>query len=99
MALPVPARLLARQPKCREICTGYNNNESKKNQIIQMFDEISKTYDVLNTIITLGIDSVWRRKIYRIIKIKFWSKTYPFTLRNYLELLSDKSNINLFPQN
>ena len=45
-----------------------NNNESKKNQIIQMFDEISKTYDVLNRIITLGIDSVWRRKIYRIIK-------------------------------
>ena len=43
-----------------------NNNESKKNQIIQMFDEISKTYDVLNRIITLGIDSVWRRKFYRI---------------------------------
>ena len=38
-------------------------------------------------------------KIVRIAKIKFWSKTYTFTLRNNLEFLSDKSNITFFSQN
>ena len=44
------------------------SNETKKSQVTHMFDEISKTYDIINRIITLGIDSVWRRKVYEIIK-------------------------------
>ncbi len=53
----------------KKIITPYVNcNETKKNQIIKMFDEISKTYDILNRIISLGIDCFWRRKIYEIIK-------------------------------
>ena len=44
------------------------SNQTKKSQVTHMFNEISKTYDIINRIITLGIDSVWRRKVYEIIK-------------------------------
>ena len=35
---------------------------SKKEQIAQMFDKISKRYDFLNHFLSLGIDISWRRK-------------------------------------
>ena len=35
----------------------YNNSKSKKDQIKQMFDNISGKYDFLNQTLTLGIDN------------------------------------------
>lgn len=40
----------------------YNNSKSKKDQVKQMFDNISSKYDILNQILTLGIDNFWRKE-------------------------------------
>ena len=45
-----------------------NKNSSKKSQVRNMFNSISGEYDFLNTIMTFGIDGVWRKKIYKIAK-------------------------------
>ncbi len=39
---------------------------SKKEQVTNMFDGISKQYDLLNRVISLGIDQSWRRKVVRL---------------------------------
>ena len=41
--------------------TPYNNTESKKKQVTQMFDNIAKSYDFLNHSLSLGMDNVWRK--------------------------------------
>ena len=45
-----------------------NNPETKKKQVTNMFDGISKSYDILNRIITFGIDVFWRKRVVKIIK-------------------------------
>lgn len=40
----------------------YNTEGSKKQQVIRMFDNISGTYDFLNSLLSLGIDRYWRKK-------------------------------------
>lgn len=40
---------------------------SKKNQVTQMFNRVSKRYDLLNRIITFGIDVHWRKKVVRLL--------------------------------
>ena len=45
-----------------------NSSKSKKEQVTQMFDTISKEYDGLNRAITFGIDITWRKKVIEIIK-------------------------------
>ena len=42
------------------------SSSSKKEQVTNMFDGISKQYDVLNRVISLGIDQSWRRKVVRL---------------------------------
>ncbi|MDQ8054239.1 MAG: bifunctional demethylmenaquinone methyltransferase/2-methoxy-6-polyprenyl-1,4-benzoquinol methylase UbiE [Pedobacter sp.] len=42
--------------------TPYAGNESKKEQVASMFNNISKTYDFLNHFLSLGIDVLWRKK-------------------------------------
>ncbi len=37
----------------------------KKEQVADMFNNISKTYDVLNRMMTMGIDTIWRKKAIR----------------------------------
>lgn len=44
------------------------SNLSKKDQIIKMFDGISREYDKLNRVISLGIDIIWRKKVVQIVK-------------------------------
>ena len=40
----------------------YNSGKSKKEEVEQMFDNISGKYDFLNHFLSLGIDKIWRRK-------------------------------------
>jgi demethylmenaquinone methyltransferase/2-methoxy-6-polyprenyl-1,4-benzoquinol methylase len=41
----------------------YNqDNKSKKQEVAEMFDNISARYDFLNHFLSLGIDKIWRRK-------------------------------------
>ncbi len=39
----------------------YNSERSKKEQVTQMFDGIAPNYDLLNRVLTLGIDTIWRK--------------------------------------
>jgi demethylmenaquinone methyltransferase/2-methoxy-6-polyprenyl-1,4-benzoquinol methylase len=46
----------------------YKDSElGKKEQVAQMFDNISENYDGLNRVISLGIDVKWRKKVVKIV--------------------------------
>jgi len=45
-----------------------SSDKSKKEQVAQMFDNISHKYDFLNHFLSLGIDRIWRRKAINILK-------------------------------
>jgi demethylmenaquinone methyltransferase/2-methoxy-6-polyprenyl-1,4-benzoquinol methylase len=47
--------------------TPYKTDESKKEQVRFMFNNIAGTYDKLNRIISLGIDQRWRRRAIQIL--------------------------------
>lgn len=40
----------------------YSQKENKKGQVSKMFDNIAPYYDFLNRFLSLGIDTVWRKK-------------------------------------
>ena len=47
----------------------YNQQAgSKKQQVAQMFNKISRRYDFLNHFLSLGIDISWRRKAIKLLK-------------------------------
>lgn len=46
----------------------YNQDTSKKEQVAQMFDNISHRYDFLNRFLSLGIDIIWRKKAVKMLK-------------------------------
>lgn len=48
--------------------TPYQNQSSKKEQVAEMFNNISGTYDFLNHFLSLGIDIIWRRKAIKELK-------------------------------
>ena len=47
-----------------------NSDQSKKEQVAQMFDNISGNYDGLNKIISLGTDASWKKKILQMVKLQ-----------------------------
>lgn len=47
--------------------TPYNTNESKKEQVAHMFDNIAFRYDFLNSLLSLGIHKGWRKKCIQLI--------------------------------
>lgn len=42
--------------------TPYNNVDTKRHQVENMFDNIAPYYDLLNKVLSLGIDKRWRSK-------------------------------------
>lgn len=46
----------------------YNEEQTKKEQVEEMFDNIAPTYDKLNHIMSLNIDRIWRRRVMRIVR-------------------------------
>lgn len=46
----------------------YEAEGSKKEQVSRMFDRIARKYDLLNRVLSLGIDVWWRRKAIRLLK-------------------------------
>lgn len=48
--------------------TPYKNSDlGKKEQVAQMFDNISGNYDDLNRVISFGIDIKWRKKVLKLV--------------------------------
>src|SRR5690606_42026425 len=43
-------------------------NISKKQQVADMFNNISRKYDFLNRVLSFGIDKIWRRKAIHTLK-------------------------------
>ncbi|MEO5775929.1 MAG: bifunctional demethylmenaquinone methyltransferase/2-methoxy-6-polyprenyl-1,4-benzoquinol methylase UbiE [Flavobacterium sp.] len=54
-----------------KIITPYKDSSlGKKEQVAQMFDNISGSYDGLNRVISLGIDMKWRKKVVALVAEK-----------------------------
>lgn len=52
----------------QKIVKPYNNDAaSKKEEVAEMFNNISKRYDFLNHFLSLGIDKIWRKKAIRVL--------------------------------
>lgn len=47
-----------------------DSNLGKKEQVAQMFDNISGNYDGLNRVISFGIDVKWRKKVLKLVAAK-----------------------------
>lgn len=48
----------------------YQADGSKKVQVAEMFDNISKRYDLLNHVLSLSIDKGWRKKVVKMVKAR-----------------------------
>ncbi|MBO7199392.1 MAG: bifunctional demethylmenaquinone methyltransferase/2-methoxy-6-polyprenyl-1,4-benzoquinol methylase UbiE [Alistipes sp.] len=46
----------------------YNEEQTKKEQVEEMFDNIAPSYDKLNHIISFNLDRIWRRRVMRIVR-------------------------------
>lgn len=46
----------------------YNSEQTKKEQVREMFDNIAPRYDLLNHTLSMSIDRIWRRRVVRIVR-------------------------------
>jgi demethylmenaquinone methyltransferase/2-methoxy-6-polyprenyl-1,4-benzoquinol methylase len=51
-----------------EVKPYYGDKTSKKEEIAEMFDNISGRYDFLNHFLSFGIDKLWRKKAVKMLK-------------------------------
>jgi demethylmenaquinone methyltransferase/2-methoxy-6-polyprenyl-1,4-benzoquinol methylase len=51
-----------------EKVTPYGTENSKKEQVAEMFDNIASNYDFLNHFLSLGIDMLWRKRAIKLLK-------------------------------
>ena len=51
-----------------ELIKPYDDNAAKKAQVAEMFDNISARYDLLNHLLSLNIDKLWRKKAVKLIR-------------------------------
>lgn len=51
-----------------EKITPYGKEESKTEQVREMFDSIAPAYDFMNRAMTFGIDKIWRRRAVKELK-------------------------------
>jgi demethylmenaquinone methyltransferase/2-methoxy-6-polyprenyl-1,4-benzoquinol methylase len=53
----------------KKVVTPYkDSNLGKKEQVTQMFDEVSSNYDFLNRVLTFGLDIGWRKKVVKLVE-------------------------------
>lgn len=52
----------------KTVVTPYGSGDSKKLEIEQMFDKIAPKYDLLNRVLSLGIDVSWRKRAISYLK-------------------------------
>lgn len=64
-----------------------NEGQTKKEQVAQMFDNISANYDFLNHFLSLGIDILWRKKAIKLIK--------PYQPENLLDIATGTGDFAL----
>lgn len=50
--------------------TPYKGENSKKEQVRDMFDAIAPKYDTLNHLLSMNIDRGWRRKLVRMVQLQ-----------------------------
>jgi len=54
-----------------EVIKPYKDSQAgKKEQVTEMFDNISGNYDIMNRVITFGMDQGWRKKVHRLVTEK-----------------------------
>ena len=46
----------------KKVVKPYNSDRSKKEEVAEMFNNISGRYDFLNHFLSLGIDHLWRAR-------------------------------------
>jgi demethylmenaquinone methyltransferase/2-methoxy-6-polyprenyl-1,4-benzoquinol methylase len=52
----------------KEVTPYKSEHLGKKDQVAQMFNSISPRYDLLNHLLSLGIDIIWRKKAIKLLK-------------------------------
>lgn len=57
-------------PMSKTVTPYKSSSLGKKEQVTQMFDNISGNYDGLNRVISFGIDVSWRKKVLAMVKAK-----------------------------
>jgi demethylmenaquinone methyltransferase/2-methoxy-6-polyprenyl-1,4-benzoquinol methylase len=50
--------------------TPYQSQQEKKEQVAQMFDNIANRYDLLNSLLSMGIHKGWRKKCVKLLRSK-----------------------------
>jgi demethylmenaquinone methyltransferase/2-methoxy-6-polyprenyl-1,4-benzoquinol methylase len=68
--LPLRAEKTGTKDMSRESVTPYGSTAGKKAEVEQMFDRIAHKYDLLNRVLSLGIDVGWRKKAIRYLREK-----------------------------
>jgi demethylmenaquinone methyltransferase/2-methoxy-6-polyprenyl-1,4-benzoquinol methylase len=53
----------------QKVVKPYDSGQSKKEEVAQMFNNISANYDFLNHFLSLGIDHLWRRRAVKQLQI------------------------------